>query len=548
MRNFFKRKEEPGTGLPLAQIPVSQIPVRPLGNGQFEVVGTPVQSPVSNGNSAAMPATPVGQMHANLAENFKPYGSNTGPTSTANPEIGNPALPSPDQTQNPNQQPGSDSYHDEWSSSLSVGTRSFERRMIIGILVMFILIFIWGGLWPITGAVITQGQILMGGSEIEIQHPEGGILKEMYVENGQLVTEGQPLFSLDETAADAAHQSVEIRQNQFLIDEARVQANLDHEMGRFELPETVHSYLSRYPQSDLADYAMAAQEQYAETRQAHEAQLRLLEEDYASVDAQLKAAKQSLVASSTSLALIRQDIDRLSPLAEKGFIPARQITDLQRQEADAMAAVAAADSQIEQLQRSTSKLARQKEATIATFREGLSAQMGEVRAQLAAIGQEIRTTSAQRGRVEFVAPVSGFIDRLASEIKGAVFGGGQPIAVIVPNELSLLVELTVMPPDIDKIELGQHVRVQFSSTQLRGAPLADGTVTYISPAPVLDEASGTESYKIRAKIDSNLPIEVLREITVNGIPVTGFVQTHKRTFLSYLTDPVQNAMIRAFKN
>ena len=61
----------------------------------------------------------------------------------------------------------------------------------------------WAVSAPLAGAVITQGTISAAGGNILIQHPEGGIIRELLVHEGDRVQQAQDLILLDRTAAQA---------------------------------------------------------------------------------------------------------------------------------------------------------------------------------------------------------------------------------------------------------------------------------------------------------------------------------------------------------
>src|SRR5690606_27843703 len=82
--------------------------------------------------------------------------------------------------------------------------RSVRYHVMFG---AFLLVFAFGGfgVWafraPLAAAVISQGSFVATGSNKIVQHLEGGIIKEILVEEGDSVTAGQPIVLLDETSA-----------------------------------------------------------------------------------------------------------------------------------------------------------------------------------------------------------------------------------------------------------------------------------------------------------------------------------------------------------
>src|SRR4051794_33311221 len=87
-----------------------------------------------------------------------------------------------------------------WYDSLP---RSTRLPTIGGILIMAVMLMgfgVWGNMAPIAGAVVASGVFVATGQNKIIQHFEGGVIREIYVREGDLVEPGQILLELDDTA------------------------------------------------------------------------------------------------------------------------------------------------------------------------------------------------------------------------------------------------------------------------------------------------------------------------------------------------------------
>src|SRR5512134_3860557 len=80
-------------------------------------------------------------------------------------------------------------------------------RLLAGLLVSALLIFGLGG-WAasakLSGAVIATGLIVVDSSVKKVQHPNGGVVGEILVRNGDRVAPGDLLIRLDDTQTKAA--------------------------------------------------------------------------------------------------------------------------------------------------------------------------------------------------------------------------------------------------------------------------------------------------------------------------------------------------------
>ncbi len=82
----------------------------------------------------------------------------------------------------------------------------------------------WLMLAPLDAAVVASGQVAVESSRQVVQHFEGGIVKEILVRDGQLVKEGDLLFTLDDTQARAALDTLSSQIGALMAREARLQA------------------------------------------------------------------------------------------------------------------------------------------------------------------------------------------------------------------------------------------------------------------------------------------------------------------------------------
>ena len=85
-----------------------------------------------------------------------------------------------------------------------------EQRARPTILVgMALMVFLFGivGLWaalvPLASGAVAQGKVILDSNRKEIQHLEGGIIKEILVKEGDTVAAGQVLLRMEDASAQA---------------------------------------------------------------------------------------------------------------------------------------------------------------------------------------------------------------------------------------------------------------------------------------------------------------------------------------------------------
>lgn len=103
------------------------------------------------------------------------------------------------------------------------------------------------------------------------------------------------------------------------------------------------------------------------------------------------------------------------------------------------------------------------------------------------------------------------------------------------------------PRDIDQVQVGQMAVLRFSAFNVRTTPEINGRVTRVSADTTTDQRTGQSYYTIRIAMTKE-ELERLGDLKlIPGMPVEAFVQAGDRTLLSYLTKPLRDQFMRAFR-
>jgi len=81
--------------------------------------------------------------------------------------------------------------------------RGYARLGFAAIALVFGGFGVWAGFAPLDRAAVAQGQVAVESNNKPVQHLEGGIVREILVHDSQQVKEGDVLFRLQPTTAQA---------------------------------------------------------------------------------------------------------------------------------------------------------------------------------------------------------------------------------------------------------------------------------------------------------------------------------------------------------
>src|SRR6476660_810889 len=113
-----------------------------------------------------------------------------------------------------------------WYDSLP---RSTKVPIVAGALIMAVVLTgfgVWGNVAPIAGAVVASGVFVVTGQNKIVQHLEGGMIREIFVREGDTVEAGQILLDLDETMPRAELQRLFLRRLRLTAIDSRLMAEM----------------------------------------------------------------------------------------------------------------------------------------------------------------------------------------------------------------------------------------------------------------------------------------------------------------------------------
>ncbi|VEP11961.1 Secretion protein HlyD family protein (fragment) [Hyella patelloides LEGE 07179] len=197
------------------------------------------------------------------------------------------------------------------------------------------------------------------------------------------------------------------------------------------------------------------------------------------------------------MTLARDELTRLEKLAHTGAISALKIKEkesalqaaLARREI-AQAALNPSNAEITIAKEQIKRELAQGKAIIAALRrekELLSQKQAELQNQLAHSQGEIQQILTELEKTMIRTPVSGTIQHLNLRNSGQVVSASQAIALITMRDAPLIVKSFVESANIEKISIGQPVRLKVTACPYPDYGILQGSVTYISPDTIFSQ-------------------------------------------------------------
>jgi HlyD family secretion protein len=420
--------------------------------------------------------------------------------------------------------------------------------MIVGLVGLTLLLAGFGGwaaMTTISGAVIAPGRIEVEQNRQVVQHPDGGVVAAIEVEEGERVEAGDVLLRLEETALASELAITENRLFEIVARRDRLVAERD---GRTEI--SFDPLLQKAADED--DKVAELMEGQARLLKARTASVRQeidqLKKRRGQIRSQIEGIRAQREALSRQRELIGRELEDQQSLLDRGLAQATRVLSLRREAAslggrlgELVASEAQARGRITEIEIEILKLgARRREEAISTLRD-LRSRESELREQRRALLERM-------ARLDLRAPVDGVVYGLTVFAKRAVVQAAEPLLYIVPQDRPLVIKARVDPVDVDSVFDGQEVVLRFPALDQRRTPELVGRVTRISADAFQDEATRQSFYRAEIVLSEGEQAKLPDGATlIPGMPVDAFIRTDDRTPLGYLVKPLSDYFTKALR-
>lgn len=418
---------------------------------------------------------------------------------------------------------------------------------IAGLIALLVLVCGLGG-WSVfarlSGALVASGTIEVQSNRQVVQHPEGGVVGQILVRDGDVVTAGQLLIALDGTFMQSEMNLVESQLFELLTRKSRLEAERDGNPS-LNITDELNQLANQY---DWVQENVERQQRLLEARNnTLQSQREQLAKQIAQTASQIEGTEAQLSASRDQLVLIDAELIDQRSLLEKGLAAASRVNGLEREHIGLR-------GDIGRLEAELARLAGQISATeieilrLAADRQEESITLLQDQQVSEAELVERRIALAERlARLEIRTPVDGIIWGTQVFAEQSVIQPAEPIMYIVPQDTPLLIAARVDANQIDRLHIGQAATLRFPAFNQRLTPELFGTVMNISADVFTDEATGYSFYRAELMPNEGELARLNGQALVPGMPVDTFIKTGDRSPLSYLTKPLTDYFTKAFR-
>jgi len=435
------------------------------------------------------------------------------------------------------------------------------RTMGTLIVLLVASLIAWSALGQLDIIAVADGKLVPKTYVKIVQPAEGGILKDILVNEGDHVQAGQVLMRMDRRLAEADTRMLDQAIAQRTLQLARIDAELaDRPLA---LTQSTASPLAGEGQGDGeidTNLLQQVQAQYQARRRAHEDALAEEQAALRKAQEELAAAGQVREKLAALLPTYRQEEAALARLGERRLAAELDVLERTRRRIQTEQDLKTQERTLAGLRAAIAQSERRLNQITSRYREQLQNERVEAQAELDRLTQERAKQQHRNTLLELRAPQDGIVKEVATHTPGAVVSPGTILLTLVPQNEPLQAEVMVRNEDIGFVRVGQRANVKLAAYPFQKYGLLPGTVVHVSA----DAEEATDAAPSHGETPTNRPmLSALRYKAIvrldgqslerdgrrfelsPGMQVVAEIDQGRRTPMEYLLSPIQKTLLEA---
>ena len=413
------------------------------------------------------------------------------------------------------------------------------RLVMWTILLLVVALLTWSFLGHINEVAVAAGKVIPSGQVKTVQVKNKGIVKEILVEEGQLVKEGDVLVVLDPTTTSADYDSLKKRAAYYKLDLQRLTAELTQQPFVPEEDPDLEAH-------DLAAELALYQSRTSDYKTQRQSRLDIIEQKMA----RLQATQANYEKYAQVLAIEQEKEARLTELMEQDAISEFQLLEQQsstiQYEKNAQAELDSINSIRAEIAEAQQNLAN----VDASYHKDIMTAMVEAKKEYYTVTEAIKKADEDSRMATIYAPISGRVYNLNIHTLGGIVTDAQPLMQIVPEDVKLEFEVYADNKDIGFIKVGQEAEVKFETFNFQKFGMYKAEVMEISADAVNEPSNPQQDKKFKLILDPTS-----NDINVYGQPakieigmsVSAEIKIKEKRIIDFFLDPFRRYTSEALR-
>ena len=397
------------------------------------------------------------------------------------------------------------------------------RTILWTILIMMGLTALWLFLGK-TDIVVTARATVVPVGDVKILQPlTTGVVKKIYVKEGDKVKKGDPVIEIDPTVEESNIESKKKLLLQLELEASKIRSILDNKP--FVIPPDV------------------TPETAALITKVYDTALKTIKEQNKQIDEQAKQLAEQI----SSNEIQKAQMEKLYELGQQEQKRLKRVLDiiakddyykLEKQNLGYKSEIEKLGHEIERLRQKLTEVNLKRELIAKDFRNKLYNTLLAIEKKIVELRSQIETIEFRKRKQIIKSPVDGIVAKLGINTIGAVVRPAEKLVSIVPDDVPIQFKAIVENKDIGYLKVGMPVAIKVDTFNFQKYGLIDGVVTKIGADAIQDKRKGLV-YEVYIKPkQTSLMVEGERKYLMPGMSATAEMKVGKRRIIEFFVYPL----------
>jgi adhesin transport system membrane fusion protein len=411
---------------------------------------------------------------------------------------------------------------------VEVGNK-FIRRFTWGLMSMVFILLVWANLAEIDQLTRGQGQVIPDGQVQMIQNLEGGIVREILVQEGDLVSEGQVLLKMDDLKSRTMLKEKELQLMGLLAKKARLESESD-------LKKTFT--VSQKLKESIPEIVAQEFQLFQTIRKRIKTDMDIISEKVKQKKSVYSETLTDIKHTETEYKLITRELSLKKPLVLKGITPETEYLAQKRTANDVKKRLNQSKAKLFQVQTEISSLKKEIDKIMFRYRKESEEELSDVLVVMEQTKNDIKRIEDEVRRRDVKSSTSGTVKQVLVNTVGGVVQPGDKLLEIVPETKKVILEVKIKPSDIGFLHRDMHAVIKFTAYDYSIYGTNDGKVINISADSIRE--NDESFYLVKIEVDHEVVdkrngqhLDIIPGMTADVDIMTG-----KKTIMNYILKPI----------
>jgi len=395
----------------------------------------------------------------------------------------------------------------------------------------------WAWLTPLDEVTSASGEVAPQGKVKVIQHLEGGIIRELFVSEGDTVNAGAELMRLELGEERRNPLELQAELDGLLLARAPWHAEINN------LPLSFDSALKQRRPDDIIRETQSFQARQAEIDSARVVVKKQIHQRKLAIET-LETRRNAL---NNDLALAVQNLAMADQAVSQGMGTKSEQLTLQRDVESLRGGIRTLEAQTREARGDLEEVQARLDEVRKRYANEATERLGEIDRQIARIQEAVGSATAQVKRTTIRTPIDGVVKKMRYNTIGGVVRPGEAIMEIVPVRDELVIEARLNPSDRGYVTTGQPAKIKITTYDFTRYGTLDGVVTLIGADTDKDD-NGTPYFRVVVQAAQQYLGTGTNPLWISpGMEASVDIHTGTRTVFQYFIQPLLKLRHDAFR-